>query len=89
MVPPGVNFTNILCAAFGRADFKSAKNADNLTVFFALLGAISVKRWCNRPLDTNNNFLKKKMVTSNEITLKLVTSQWKDQQKKFSIQNST
>jgi len=36
---PGVNFINILQAAFTRADPKSAKN----TVFFALLGSAHVK----------------------------------------------
>ena len=40
---PGVNFTNILQAAFTRADPKSAIKLLNLTVFFALLGSASVK----------------------------------------------
>ncbi len=34
---PGVNFTNILRAPFGRAALKSVKKTDSLTVFFALL----------------------------------------------------
>ena len=40
---PGVNFTNILQAAFTRADPKSAKKLLNLTVFFALSGSAGVK----------------------------------------------
>ncbi len=36
---PGVDFTNILCAAFRHTDPKSAKKTDSLTVFFALLGS--------------------------------------------------
>ena len=39
----GVNFTNILGAAFTCADPKSAKKLLNLTVFFALLGSAHVK----------------------------------------------
>jgi len=39
----GVNFINILRAAFGHADHESAKKTDNLTVFFALLVAECVK----------------------------------------------
>ncbi len=31
--PPGVDFTNILCAAFTRADLESTKDTDDLTVF--------------------------------------------------------
>jgi len=34
----GVNFINILRAAFARKNPKSEKKSDNLTVFFALLG---------------------------------------------------
>jgi len=34
---PGVNFTNILCAAFTREDPKSTKKTAGLTVFFSLL----------------------------------------------------
>ena len=37
------NFTNILPAAFVRADPKSAIKLLNLTVFFALLGSVRVK----------------------------------------------
>ena len=43
---PGVNFTNILLAAFTRADPKSAKKLLNLNVFFALLGSTSAKAAC-------------------------------------------
>ena len=43
---PGFNFTNILRAAFTRADPKSAKKQLNLTVFFALLGSARVKAAC-------------------------------------------
>ena len=39
----GVNFTNILRAAFTRSDPKSAIKLLNLTVFFALLGSVRVK----------------------------------------------
>ena len=39
----GVNFTNVLWAAFTPADPKSAKKLLNLTVFFALLGSACVK----------------------------------------------
>ena len=39
----GVNFTNILPAAFTAADPKSAIKLLNLTVFFALLGSVGVK----------------------------------------------
>ena len=41
--PSGVNFTNVLWAAFTCADPKSAKKLLNLTVFFALLGSARVK----------------------------------------------
>ena len=40
---PGVNFTNVLRAAFTPADPKSGKKLLNLTVFFALSGSASVK----------------------------------------------
>jgi len=42
-----VNFINILRAAFTRADPKSTKKTDDLTVFFALSGSAHVKagRW--------------------------------------------
>ena len=40
---PGVNFTNILQAAFMHADPKSAIKLLNLTVFFALLGSARIK----------------------------------------------
>ena len=45
-VCPWVNFTNILRAAFTRADPQSAKKLLNLTVFFALLGSGRVKAAC-------------------------------------------
>jgi hypothetical protein len=40
---PGVNFTNVLQAAFTLADPESAKKLLDLTVFFALLVSASVK----------------------------------------------
>ena len=40
---PGVNFTNILRAAFTCKDPKSAKKLLYLTVFFLLLGSLRVK----------------------------------------------
>ena len=40
---PGVNFTNVIRAAFTRADPKSAKKLLKLTVFFVLLGSARVK----------------------------------------------
>ena len=40
---PGVNFTNILRAAFTRADPKSAKKLLELNDFFSLLGSAPVK----------------------------------------------
>jgi len=40
---PGVNFKNILQAAFAQTNLKSAKKTDNLTVFFALLGSACLK----------------------------------------------
>jgi len=42
----GVNFTNILQAAFTQADPKSAKNTVKPSVFFALLGFERVKAAC-------------------------------------------
>ena len=39
----GVNFTNVLRAAFTHANPKSAKKLLNLTVFFALLGSEQIK----------------------------------------------
>jgi len=41
--PSEINFTNVLRNAFTRADPKSAKKADGLTVFFALLGSVHVQ----------------------------------------------
>ena len=40
---PGVNFTNILQAAFMPADLKSAKKTVKLSSFIALLGSACVK----------------------------------------------
>ena len=39
----GVNFTNVLRAAFALVDPKSAKKTVKLSSFFALLGSTSVK----------------------------------------------
>jgi len=39
----GVNFTNILHAAFRLVDLENVKKIDNLTVFFTLLGSACVK----------------------------------------------
>jgi len=46
LTQPGVNFINILRAAFVRADPKSVKKTDNLTVFFAFLEYSCVKAAC-------------------------------------------
>jgi len=40
---PGVDFTNILRAAFASADPKSAKKTVKLSVFFVLLGSACAK----------------------------------------------
>jgi len=40
---PGVNFINIIWAAFMCTDPKSTKYTDNLTVLFALLGSMHEK----------------------------------------------
>ncbi len=42
-LPPGVNFINVLGAAFTRADPKSAKKDTQVVNFFALLGSVPVK----------------------------------------------
>jgi len=39
----GVNFINVLRAAFTQPDPKSAKNTIKLSVFFALLGSACIK----------------------------------------------
>jgi len=41
--PPGVNYINILHADLTRADPKSTKKTDNLTVFFTHFGSERVK----------------------------------------------
>jgi len=41
--PTGANFINVLQAGFIRANPESAKKTDDLTVFFVLLGSVSVK----------------------------------------------
>jgi hypothetical protein len=45
---PGVNFTNILHAAFTCADPKGAKETDGLNVFFAVLGSEYIKAGLKR-----------------------------------------
>ena len=45
---PGVNFINVLLAAFTHEDPERAKKQLNLTVFFALLGSARVKAVQNR-----------------------------------------
>ena len=42
-MPSRVNFINVLRTAFTRVDPKSAKKIDNMTVFFARLGSVSIK----------------------------------------------
>jgi len=42
----GVNFINVLLGAFTRADPKSTKKTDDLTVFFALSGSACAKAAC-------------------------------------------
>ncbi len=41
---PGVNFINVLRAAFACTDPKRAKKTDKLDCFFALLGFVCVKK---------------------------------------------
>jgi len=48
----GVDFTNILCAAFTHADTKSAKNAIKPLVFFCAFG-ISVNKICSSIVGEN------------------------------------
>jgi len=43
LTPPGVNFTNILLAAFTSADFKSVRTQSSCQYLFTLLGSTSVK----------------------------------------------
>jgi len=42
----GIDFTNILCAAFLHADSKSAKRNNDTTVIFAILRFAHVKALC-------------------------------------------
>ena len=42
----GVNFTNILQAAFMLVDSESVKKIDNLTVIFTHLGSVCLKSAC-------------------------------------------
>ncbi len=46
---PGVKFTNILWVAFMRADPRSEKKTEWLTLFFALLRSAGIKCWWNQP----------------------------------------
>jgi len=50
---PGVNFINVLWAAFMPSDPESAKKTDNFTVFFALLGSAHVKAVCKLLVKSN------------------------------------
>ncbi len=43
---PGINFINVLGAAFTHANPKSKKKAEDLTVFLALLGSACVEALC-------------------------------------------
>jgi len=43
---PGVNFTNVLWAAFTQADNKIAKDTIKLSVFLMLLGTVCGKAAC-------------------------------------------
>jgi hypothetical protein len=43
---PGVNLSTFFRAAFARADPKSAKKTDNLTVFLYFLGSVPAKAAC-------------------------------------------
>ena len=43
---PGVNFVNVLQAAFTHADLKSIKKTDNLKSFFTLSGSAWLKAAC-------------------------------------------
>jgi len=52
----GVDFTNILRAAFMPADPKSGKNTKGLTVFFALLGSVNGKALCKRLMKLTPNY---------------------------------
>jgi hypothetical protein len=55
---PGVDFINILRTAFTHVGPKSAKKADSLTVFFALLGSGHVKIACKMLIDEIDPWLK-------------------------------
>jgi len=43
---PGVNFTNVLGAAFAHEDPQSAKNTVKFSLIFVLLGSVCVKVNC-------------------------------------------
>ena len=60
----GVNFTNILRAAFMRKDPKSAKKLLNLTFFFALLGSAHVKDACKMLVKLTPDVKRTKNVTA-------------------------
>ncbi len=47
---PGVNFINVLRAAFTRADPESAKKTVKLSVFFALSGSVKSVKAAHRTL---------------------------------------
>jgi len=68
-ITPWVNINNVLRATFACADTKIAKNTDDLTVFFALLGSVSAKAACKTlvkltpySLTRTNNIYKHKQV---------------------------
>jgi len=54
---PGVNFTTILHATFTREDPKSAKNTDDLAVFFVHLGSALVRALNNMLVKLNPYFI--------------------------------
>ena len=55
--PPGVNFINVLRAAFTLADPKSAKKTVKSISFFALLGSASVKAACRTLVKLNRGWM--------------------------------
>ncbi len=54
---PGVNFINILNAAFARTDSESAKKTEDFTVFFVLFGSAWVKAACKMLMKSTLQFL--------------------------------